>query len=653
VVDLDISEYKDEFINEAKEELQDMNEALLDLEHDPGNMDLLNRVFRSAHTLKGSSATMGYTNISELTHKMENVLDAIRNQRLMITSDVLDLIFESFDALEVLVEDIDHDRESEIDVNWFIERLNKLTEDPGKFVPDHIPHIELTEVDKRAVDLAISEGLEILQVKVTVEEDCALKGVRAFMVIKKLRERGAIVASIPQAEAIENGEFENEFILLLEVKQGSIECAKLSSELAAMNEIASVVVEEFVREDVLSPHLHPRTGSSTPSAATNKVGVEKVQSVRVNIDKLDALVNLVGELVISKIRLKDLGAAHQLKDLEETIATVDRLVTDLKSEVMEMRMVPVRQIFNKFPRMVRDLARKEEKVINFEMEGGEIELDRTVLDEIGEPLLHLIRNCVDHGIESPDLRRASGKSAEGQVRLVASREKNQVLIEVIDDGAGIDPEMMRDAVVKKGLMTRDDAEKLTDQEAQELIFMPGLSTAETVSEVSGRGVGLNVVKTKIESFGGSVILNSKVGEGTRVALRLPLTMAIVQAMLVEVGDQTFAIPINNIVEVASIPLEDVSMIGSLEITTLRGNVLPLIRMHDLMQIPDTRAKDLNVVVVERNSKQVGLVVDNITAQQEVVIKMMGGILKGVKGFAGATILGDGRVILIVDIGTLI
>ncbi len=650
MTDLDISQYKDEFIGEAREHLQVMNEALLNLEHEPGNMELLNRIFRAAHTLKGSSATLGFTKVSELTHKMENVLDEIRNHRLKVTPDLLDLIFESFDALETLVDDIDAGRESEIDVNGLIERLIRLTEEEGSTAKEEMPEGDgITEKGQRTVNAAVNEDPKLVKISVTLDEGCALKGVRAFMVLKKLKERGEVVETIPPMDAIENGAFERGFTVLLGLRDGQVDYSQLASEISGMNEIADVVVEEFEKEPVAPSQDQPKPVNKPPK----KPVVENVQSVRVNIEKLDTLVNLVGELVISKIRLKDLEGAYELKELDETITTIDRLVTELRDEVMQMRMVPVRQVFNRFPRMVRDLARKKGKKIRFEMEGGDIELDRTVLDEIGEPLVHLLRNAVDHGIEAPDVRTSAGKNPEGTVRLVASREKSQVLIEVIDDGAGIDPAKIRESAVRKGLITREEADKLTDEEAQALIFMPGFSTAENVSDISGRGVGMDVVKTKIESLGGSIALESRVGEGTKIAMKLPLTMAIVQAMLVEVADQIFAIPINSVVEVMVVPRKEVHLIGKGEVTTLRGNVLPLIRMHDLMNLPHPESGELTVVVVERSSKHIGLVVDGIIGQQEVVIKTMGDLLKSVKGFAGATILGDGRVILILDIGSLI
>lgn len=650
MTDLDISQYKDEFIGEAREHLQVMNEALLNLEHEPGNIELLNRIFRAAHTLKGSSATLGFTKVSELTHKMENVLDEIRNHRLKVTPDLLDLIFESFDALETLVDDIDAGRESEIDVNGLIERLIRLTEEEGSTAKEEMPEGDgITEKGQRTVNAAVNEDPKLVKISVTLDEGCALKGVRAFMVLKKLKERGEVVETIPPMDAIENGAFERGFTVLLGLRDGQVDYSQLASEISGMNEIADVVVEEFEKEPVVPSQDQPKPVNKPPK----KPVVENVQSVRVNIEKLDTLVNLVGELVISKIRLKDLEGAYELKELDETITTIDRLVTELRDEVMQMRMVPVRQVFNRFPRMVRDLARKKGKKIRFEMEGGDIELDRTVLDEIGEPLVHLLRNAVDHGIEAPDVRTSAGKNPEGTVRLVASREKSQVLIEVIDDGAGIDPAKIRESAVRKGLITREEADKLTDEEAQALIFMPGFSTAENVSDISGRGVGMDVVKTKIESLGGSIALESRVGEGTKIAMKLPLTMAIVQAMLVEVADQIFAIPINSVVEVMVVPRKEVHLIGKGEVTTLRGNVLPLIRMHDLMNLPHPESGELTVVVVERSSKQIGLVVDGIIGQQEVVIKTMGDLLKSVKGFAGATILGDGRVILILDIGSLI
>jgi two-component system chemotaxis sensor kinase CheA len=364
--------------------------------------------------------------------------------------------------------------------------------------------------------------------------------------------------------------------------------------------------------------------------------------------------NLVGELVINKIRLMQLASTHKLDVLEETLASLNRLTNDLQEEIMASRMVPIEQIFNRFPRMIRDLAKKEEKDIDLVLEGGDIELDRTVLDEIGDPLVHILRNCVDHGIEFPDVRKQCGKRPKGTIKLTARREKNHVVIEAQDDGKGIDPQKMRDSAVKKGLMFQEEASKLSDIEAINLSFLPGFSTAEKVTDISGRGVGMDVVRTKIGGMGGSIKLDSIVGKGTTIKLKLPLTVAIIHSLMVKVGTDIYAIPITNVIRDLSIKKEEIKTIKGQEVILIRGEVLPLVRLHKLFDIKSNGSEELLVVVVERAGNNIGLVVDQVIGMQEVIIKNLDNkILKGIKGFAGATILGDGNVALILDVGTLL
>lgn len=402
------------------------------------------------------------------------------------------------------------------------------------------------------------------------------------------------------------------------------------------------------------PLTKKKTEDKACSSDAGRAAVKNVQSVRVGIERLDSLMNLVGELVINKIRLMQIASDHKLDYLEETLASLNRLTNDLQEEIMATRMVPIDQIFNRFPRMVRDLAKKEGKDIELILEGGDIELDRTVLDEVGDPLVHILRNCVDHGIESQDAREKAGKKRKGKVRLAARREKNYVVIEAQDDGKGMDPEKFRDSAVAKGVMSAEDVAKLTDTEVLNLSFLPGFSTAEKITDVSGRGVGMDVVKTKIEALGGSVRLESRVGEGTNITLKLPLTVAIIHSLMVKVGKDIYAVPITNVVRDLAIKKDMIKTIKGEEVIMMMGDVLPLIRLHDLFNVKSNGFDDMIVVVVERGGSNVGIVVDHVLGQQEVIIKKLDNrLLKGVKGFAGATILGDGNVALILDVGTLI
>lgn len=666
---MDMSEYKEEFVNEAREHLQILNQSLLDLEHDKSNMDLLNNIFRAAHTLKGSSATMGYTDVNLLTHRMENVLDAIRNGEIGATSGILDTLFDCFDSLEIMVDAIDAEEESGVDVSGLVSRLDALLEGGGeKKEPDESREpeeppaesqiISFSEEEREKTGGAVDRGLSVFKLRVTLEETCALKSVRAVMILKSVMEHGEIISTTPDAETIEDGGFDSGFDMIVGTEEdGDV----IKKSIGGINEVARVDMlpltltsAESPAEPSAEPQKTPDETEKTSTSAKKPEVVRNVQSVRVNIERLDSLVNMVGELVINKIRLVQIQSAHQIKELDETASNIDRLTSELHEEVMQMRMVPVDQIFSRFPRMVRDLAKKKDKEIELVIEGKEIELDRTVLDEIGEPLVHLIRNCVDHAIELPEERERAGKSGTGIVKLIARREKNHVEIEVGDDGAGIDPGKIRTKAVEKGICKKEDAEAMSDDSALQLIFAPGLSTSETITDVSGRGVGMDVVRTSIEALGGSVDLRSDIGTGTTVTLKLPLTMAIIQALLVGVSERAYGIPLSSVLETITVEREKIKTAGSQKLTTLRGEVLPLVWTHNIFGLNSGNGhEEVVAVVVDRGGQHVGLVVDSLLGQQEIAIKTLSGMLSGIKGLAGATILGDGRVVLILDIASLV
>ncbi|MCK5108196.1 MAG: chemotaxis protein CheA [Methanosarcinales archaeon] len=697
-MDTDMAEYKEEFVNEAREHLQILNQSLLDLEHDTSNMDLLNNIFRAAHTLKGSSATMGFMELNKLTHRMENVLDAIRNGKTAVTSVVLDTTFNCFDVLESMIDEIDADLPSSVDVSDLVNQLDSLlTEEggagaqagsaapaepagAGQHEPAEAPPkpsgvgqtILLSEEDREIANDAINQGLSVFKMRIDLEDTCALKSVRAVMVLKCIGDHADILATIPGAEAIEDGEFGPGFDVIFGTEEDG---DAIQESVGRVNEVSNVDIIPAIIESAESvseaaakpaaegtpeseakstPEAVPAVQKTPASGAKKPDVVRNVQSVRVNIEKLDALVNMVGELVINKIRLLEVQSTHQIKELDETVSNIDRLTNDLRDEVMQMRMVPVDQIFNRFPRMVRDLAKKKDKEIEVVLEGRDIELDRTVLDEIGEPLVHLIRNCVDHGIESADVRESAGKPPRGVIRLIARREKNHVDIKVADDGGGIDPDKLRAKAVSKGLICQEEADAMSDENALMLIFAPGFSTAEAITDISGRGVGMDVVKTSIEALGGSVSLESDVGVGTTVTLKLPLTMAIIQALLVEVAQNVYAVPISSVLETIAVPTASIRVMGQQKLITLRGRVLPLMWVHDLFgNISENGHEEVTAVVVDRGGQQVGLVVDSLIGQQEIAIKSLSGMLSGVKGFAGATILGDGKVIMILDVASML
>ncbi len=644
----DMSEYKEMYAVEAAEHLQSMNEALLNLEKDPENNETINVMFRAAHTLKGMSATMGYTNIKELTHEMENLMDSVRKNEMKLDSAAIDILFECLDMLEKMAETPENC--SQFDISGLIRKISLLSTreaEAGTIEPPEAADVthDSDKPDNTGQE-KVEDGCTILEITVTLHESCVLKSARSTVVMRNLSELGEIIETTPSIKEIEDEKFDREFRIVVSTKD---EPAKLEKSIMNISEIAKVEIKAHEGAQVKA-----KTEEKSCNPDSNKTAIKSVQSVRVSIERLDSLMNLVGELIINKIRLMQLATVHKLDVLEETLASLNRLTNELQEEIMASRMVPIEQIFNRFPRMVRDLAKKEGKEIELVLEGGDIELDRTVLDEIGDPLVHILRNCVDHGIESPENRKQAGKNPRGTIRLIARREKNHVVIEATDDGKGMDPQKFRETAVRKGLLTQEEAVKLSDNEAINLSFMPGFSTAEKVTDVSGRGVGMDVVRTKIGSMGGSIKLESAKGTGTKIILKLPLTVAIIHSLMVKVGKDVYAVPITNVVRDLSIKKDQIKTIRGEEVIMIRGEVLPIIRLHKLFGIDTNGSEDLLVVVVERGGSNVGLVVDQVIGQQEVILKNLENhILKGVRGFAGATILGDGNVALILDVGTLL
>jgi len=646
-----MSNYKEEYLAEAREHLASMNQALLDLENEKENQELLNTVFRSAHTLKSSSSAMGYNHLSELTHKMEDVLGLFRDKERNITSQILDVLFKCLDAIEEMLDSIEEDGGDEKDIQPLLQELESLTGENKE---------EETKESEKNVPVETGG----LNVKITLDENCKMKTVRAMLILKALSKLGNITNS---NQPLETG---NSFEVKLQTTKTPDEIQKA---IQRMNEVKEVQIlektsgnreteEDTVKEEKTSEKTvegeakedSVKTVAADTAKQIERKTVRKVQSIRVSMERLDELMNLVGELVIYKIRLNQLSAQLQRKDLLETASSIDRITNELRETVMQTRMVPVSQVFSRFPRMVRDISHSLGKEIDLVIEGGEIEVDRTVLDEIGEPLVHLLRNSIDHGIETPSEREKAGKKPRGIIHLTARRERGQIVIEVGDDGRGIDPNKIRETAIKKGILTPQEAENLNEKDLLALIFSPGFSTANKVTDTSGRGVGMDVVRTKIEALGGSVHLDSTPGEGTRVTLHLPLTMAIIQTLLIEVDSHTYAIPITNVLE--TLVTRETHLVNGRKVINLRGSILPLLSLRHLFnhtQPALETEEELTVVVVEDGVQKYGLVVDRLIGQQEVAIKSLDTTLKTVKGISGATILGDGQVMLILDIPTLL
>lgn len=677
---MDTNQYMGMFLEESREHLQTLNSCVLDLENDPDNLSVLGEIFRSAHTIKGMSATMGFTTIAELTHEMENILDMLRKSQLKANHEIIDTIFKCVDTLEQLVESVATNSESSIDCKPLIAKLKALAKGESLGAPvakndrkmvmpvvKGASSLELNDTEISVIRKAHGQGMQAYEVQISLREGCLLKSARSYMVMNALDEIGDVIKSIPIVEELEKENFGLTFQVI--VVTGS-EADKIQQAVLSISEIEHAVVIPCVLPDVPNTPMATTvtkveqqsdavverniTAVATPTIVDkkNKSG----QSVRVDIDKLDTLLNLVGELVINKTRLEQIGLTHKLTDLVETIEQMDRVTTDLQAVVMKVRMVPVGQVFNRFPRMVRDLSRDLNKEINLIIQGEETELDRTVIDEIGDPLVHLLRNSIDHGIEHPDERQDKGKNPIGEVRLIARHEGNNVIIMVEDDGKGINADIIKSIAVRKGLISQAEADAMDVNDAVRLVFLPGFSTAEVVTDVSGRGVGMDAVKNKIESLGGMVDVETKINEGSKFKIRLPLTLAIIQALLVKVSEEIYAIPLGSIDSTINITASDIKTVQNKEVILIRGQIIPIVRLANVLNVPEIeqeRPEELFVVIVHIGDQRAGVIVDNLIGQQEIVIKSLGKLLAGIKVIAGATILGNGQVALIIDIGSLI
>ena len=680
---MDVNQYLGIFLEEAREHLQTLNRCVLDLEHEPGNLHILDEIFRSAHTIKGMSATMGYSEIAELTHEMENVLDLLRKGTLTAHADIIDTLFQCVDRLEQLVEEVANGQTGGVEVSALSAKLASLAKgemvapaekvQPLSTTKDAkiaVSQMSLNDTEKEMASTAIAQGMKVYELTIRLRQGTLLKSVRAYMAMKALDEMGDVIKTDPLVEDLERDNFGQEFSVLLVTDNAS---EKIHDTIISIAEIETVLVTPCsVAVPTTMEAVKNKTIDVSSSATALETGVaeiakgEKTETavaknkgralLRVDAEKLDSLLNLVGELVINKTRLQQIGLTNQLQELSEAIEQMDRVTTDLQSVVMKLRMVPVSQVFNRFPRMVRDLSHSLGKEINLIIQGEETELDRTVIDEIGDPLVHLLRNSIDHGIEKPEDRTASGKNPVGEVRLIARHEGNNVLLMVTDDGKGLKAEAIKQKALEKGLVTKAELDVMELNDIMKLIFLPGFSTAETVTDVSGRGVGMDAVRTKIEALGGVLELDSNPGQGTRVRIRLPLTLAIIQALLVQVHEETYAIPLGSIDSTINITPEEIRTIQQQEVILLRGQIIPLVRLGNSLGIKSAagfeEGQELYVVIVQAGDHKIGLLVDSLVGQQEIVIKSLGKILTGIRQIAGATILGDGQVVLILDVNAL-
>ncbi len=691
---MDVSQYLDIFIDETKEHLQNLNTHILELEQDGENMDTINEIFRAAHSLKGMAGTMGYKRMQTLTHDMENVFSEVRNGNIKVDSDMIDLLFKCLDALEEYLAAIQETADEGTNENEpLIKGLNDILnskgsdkakeEKPAK--TEEAPKKEASNKEEKwreikledAVKTVIKEGgtngFKAYGFTVYIQESCLLKAARAFLVFKALEEVGEVIVSKPSAQDIEDESFEFDFSVIVMTDQpfdkvvaaiknvSEIEDA-VGGEVELKDEPEAEKVEEVEKETLpVQTTQAPQTAKANTQVNAEKKAANKPvvnRTVRVDIEKLDSLMNLVSELIISKNSLVSVaGSVVGTSNIafNEQIEYLESVTTNLHESVMKVRMVPIENTVNKFPRMIRDLSKKLNKKMELYMTGEDTELDRTVVDEIGDPLMHLLRNSADHGLESAEIRAERGKPEVGSIFLDAYQDGNNVVIEVRDDGNGIDIEKVKNKAIEKGKITAEQAELMSDKEAIDLLFQPSFSTAEVVSDVSGRGVGLDVVKSKIEALSGEIEVKTKLGEGSTFTIRLPLTLAIIQALMIVVGDEKYAISLGAIQTIESIRPDEIKKVQGKEVINLRGNVIPLVRLNNVLDLEDKHdgTSDMIVLIAKKGDRYAGLVVDELIGQMEIVIKSMGKYAGNCKLISGATILGDGEVALILDANALI
>ena len=702
--EMDVSQYLEIFLDETNEHLQNLNTQILELESDPENMDNINEIFRAAHSLKGMAGTMGYKRMQTLTHDMENVFSEVRNGNIKVKPEMIDVLFQCLDALEEYKNNIQETSDEGTNDNEnLIKALNDIlnagkTEAPaakeeapaaqttapatesGSNSTEKWNDIAFEDSQISVIKEAMKQGKNVYGINVVVQDSCILKAARAFLVFKAVEEKGEIIVSMPSAQDVEDEKFDKDFTLIVLSDYSLDDVIKAAESVSEIAQVTGAVLDlektknyhseeeasgsaEEKKEAVAEVKAEPKKEEKKPAAAAktaekkpaNKPVVNR--TVRVDIEKLDSLMNLVSELIIAKNSLVAASSNDQGNNsaFNEQIEYLENVTTNLHESVMKVRMVPIESVVVKFPRMIRDLSKKLDKKMELYMTGEETELDRTVVDEIGDPLMHLLRNSADHGLESAEVRAQRGKPEQGSIFLDAYQDGNNVVIEVRDDGNGIDVEAVKNKAIERNLVTPEQAANMSEKDIINLLFQPGFSTSEKVTDVSGRGVGLDVVKSKIESLSGEVEVKSKWGEGSTWTIRLPLTLAIIQALMVVVGGEKYAISLGSIQTIEDISPSEIKLVENKEVINLRGTVIPLIRLTEVLDVESTRSPEDNliVVIVKKGDKMAGLVIDELIGQQEIVIKSLGKYIKQCKFISGATILGDGEVALILDANALL
>lgn len=696
---MDMNQYLSMFIDESNDHLQSLNENMLQLESNPTDLGIVQIIFRSAHTLKGMAATMGFEDLASLTHQMENVLDLVRNEKLEMHEFIFDTFFKGLDALESMVQNIMEGGDGKADVSSIVASLQSIvsgdfkrassaaaevaatTEPADASVSYTNAGLELDQYQYSILEQSIREGHRVLYIQVMVSEESQLKAARAFMVFNVLENSGEVVKAYPSVQDIEQEKFDRGFSLYYITQKDAAELEKeikgiseiedavltlldeeslrhmteesMAAARAASTEMAAAVAEAvtpLAAPAAVKPAADPKPSKAASSAAKTGAAAQS-RTIRVDIERLDVLMNLFSELLIDRVRLEQLASEVGNQSLTETVEHMSRVSSDLQNIVLKLRMVPIDTVFNRFPRMVRDLAKTLDKKLELIITGAETELDRTVIDEIGDPLVHLLRNSVDHGIESAAERIAAGKPEIGTVNLRAFHSGNNVFIEIEDDGRGINRDKVLGSAIKKGIITQEQADAMSNEEAYQILFAPGFSTAEVISDVSGRGVGLDVVKSKITSLGGNVTIFSTPGKGTNFSVQLPLTLSIIAAMMVQIGSEKYAIPLSSILETAIIKRNRIRNVHGNKMISYREFTIPLISLSEVFEVPDfneNEEEETEIVVIRKGDRLAAISVQDFLGQSEIVIKNMGKYLPAIQGISGATILGDGQVALILD-----
>ncbi len=670
------SKYLDLFFEETDEHLQSLNEQVLELENNPADSSIVDVMFRSAHTIKGMAATMGYDTMAKLTHKMENVFDLLKKKIIIADATSIALVFDCLDTLSDLVEDLRAGNDAERDITNLIQHLDHVSSGESTIevsviepVTDSLLNLSLEKVedsDLMIIEAAKEDGYNAYVLAIGIDEDSSMKNARVYLVMSKLEQHGDVLYSEPGTEVLENDDFGNIFKLIYvskldeetvlnlaldnsEIEEVLIQTIHQADDLL-IKEAGKVQPEQFEKLEEQKTAAIVET-SQTPTKAASKAKAQNHamnQSIRVDIGKLDSFMNLVSELVIYRTRLEDLSDQLLVSEMKEPLEHVARISSELQELVLKIRMQPVSTVMTRFPRMIRDLGNELGKEFNLVIEGEDTELDRTVVSELSEPLVHLLRNSADHGVEMPEERVRLGKDPKGLIKITAYQEGNRVVLTLTDDGKGVDPAVIKESAERKGVST----EGMSDKEIQQLIFHPGFSTVKEVTNISGRGVGMDAVKQKITELGGTVELESVVNKGTVFRINLPLTLSIIQSLLVKVGQDAFAIPLGIIKTIVKVTEQDIIRVHNREVYKYEGLAVPVVRLNKTLGMEATEESNLHLVLVKQGDSYNALAVDDLIRQQEIVVKKLGQELNMLKNYLGATILGDGSIILILDVSAI-